>query len=35
MSVVPVLTSKHTQATVYVTGAAFADVLIREYGLNE
>ena len=35
MSVVPVLTNNHTQATAYVTGATCGDVLIREYGLNE
>ncbi|RFU29339.1 hypothetical protein B7463_g7013, partial [Scytalidium lignicola] len=34
MSVVPVLTSNHTQATAYGTGATAADVLIDEYGLN-
>ncbi|KAJ5281959.1 oxidoreductase [Penicillium angulare] len=34
MSVVPVLTNNHTQATAYVTGATCADVLIREYGLD-
>lgn len=35
MSVVPVLTNNHTQATAYVTGATCAEVLIREYGLDE
>lgn len=35
MSVVPVLTNNHTQATAYVTGATCADVLIGEYGLDE
>lgn len=35
MSVVPVLTNNHTQATAYVTGATCADVLIREYGLDK
>ncbi|KAJ5963475.1 oxidoreductase [Penicillium vulpinum] len=35
LSVVPVLTNNHTQATAYATGATCADVLIREYGLNE
>ncbi|CAI7677013.1 unnamed protein product [Penicillium manginii] len=35
MSVVPVLTNNHTQATAYVTGATCADVLIREYGLEQ
>ncbi|KAB8212704.1 hypothetical protein BDV33DRAFT_186287 [Aspergillus novoparasiticus] len=35
MSVVPVLTNNHTQATAYITGVTCADVLIREYGLNE
>lgn len=35
MSVVPVLTNNHTQATAYVTGATCADVLIREYGLDQ
>jgi choline dehydrogenase-like flavoprotein len=35
MSVVPVLTNNHTQATAYVTGATCADVLICEYCLNE
>jgi choline dehydrogenase-like flavoprotein len=35
MSVVPVLTNNHTQATAYVTGATAADVLIREYSLAE
>ncbi|KAJ5691816.1 hypothetical protein N7462_001239 [Penicillium macrosclerotiorum] len=34
MSVLPVLTNNHTQATAYVTGATCADVLIREYGLD-
>lgn len=34
MSVVPVLTNNHTQATAYVTGATCADVLIREYDLE-
>lgn len=34
MSVVPVITNNHTQATAYVTGATCADVLIREYGLE-
>jgi choline dehydrogenase-like flavoprotein len=35
MSVVPVLTNNHTQATAYVTGATAADVLVREYGLDQ
>ncbi|MBZ6429868.1 MAG: GMC family oxidoreductase [Acinetobacter pittii] len=35
MSVVPVLTNNHTQATAYVTGVTCADVLIKEHGLNE
>lgn len=35
MSVVPVLTNNHTQATAYVTGATCADVLIREYALDQ
>ncbi|KAJ5771604.1 hypothetical protein N7520_002133 [Penicillium odoratum] len=35
MSVVPVLTNNHTQATAYVTGATCADILIQEYGLNQ
>ena len=35
MSVVPVLTNNHTQATAYVTGATCADVLIRGYGLED
>ncbi|KAJ5931113.1 hypothetical protein N7466_006606 [Penicillium verhagenii] len=35
MSVVPVLTNNHTQATAYVTGATCADVLIREYSLDQ
>lgn len=35
MSVVPVLTNNHTQATAYVTGATCADVLIRDYGLDQ
>jgi choline dehydrogenase-like flavoprotein len=35
MSVVPVLTNNRTQATAYVTGATCADVLIREYGLEQ
>ncbi|OJJ33602.1 hypothetical protein ASPWEDRAFT_114784 [Aspergillus wentii DTO 134E9] len=34
LSVVPVLTNNHTQATAYVTGATCADILIREYDLN-
>ncbi|KAL4945759.1 hypothetical protein BDV06DRAFT_229949 [Aspergillus oleicola] len=33
MSVVPVLTNNHTQATAYVTGVTCAEVLIEEYGL--
>jgi choline dehydrogenase-like flavoprotein len=33
MSVVPVLTNNHTQATAYVVGATAAEVLIKEYGL--
>lgn len=35
MSVVPVLTNNHTQATAYVTGVTCADVIIKEYGLDE
>ncbi|KAJ6023699.1 hypothetical protein N7540_004496 [Penicillium herquei] len=35
MSVVPVMTNNHTQATAYVTGATCADVLISEYALDE
>lgn len=35
MSVVPVLTNNHTQATAYVTGVTCADVLIEEYGLEQ
>ncbi|KAJ5151602.1 hypothetical protein N7492_009897 [Penicillium capsulatum] len=35
MSVVPVLTNNHTQTTAYVTGATCADVLIKEYGLEQ
>ncbi|KAJ5715578.1 uncharacterized protein N7483_012759 [Penicillium malachiteum] len=35
MSVVPVMTNNHTQATAYVTGATCAEVLIREYALDE
>ncbi|KAJ5633410.1 hypothetical protein N7490_009749 [Penicillium lividum] len=35
MSVVPVLTNNHTQATAYVTGATCADILIQEYGLDQ
>ena len=34
MSVVPVLTNNHTQATAYVTGATCAETLIQEYGLG-
>lgn len=34
MSVVPVLTNNHTQATAYVTGATCGDVLVKEYGLD-
>ncbi|KKK21190.1 hypothetical protein P175DRAFT_0439084 [Aspergillus ochraceoroseus IBT 24754] len=34
MSVVPVMTNNHTQATAYVTGASCADILIAEYGLD-
>ncbi|KAL2849928.1 hypothetical protein BJY01DRAFT_210262 [Aspergillus pseudoustus] len=34
MSVVPVLTNNHTQATAYVVGATCAEVLIKEYGLH-
>ncbi|KAL3481408.1 oxidoreductase [Aspergillus californicus] len=33
LSVVPVLTNNHTQATAYVVGVSCADVLIAEYGL--
>lgn len=35
MSVVPVLTNNHTQATAYVTGMTCADVLIKEYELDQ
>ncbi|PCG91297.1 Glucose-methanol-choline oxidoreductase [Penicillium occitanis (nom. inval.)] len=35
MSIVPVLTNNHTQATAYVTGATCADVLIKEYTLDQ
>jgi choline dehydrogenase-like flavoprotein len=35
MSVVPVLTNNHTQATAYVTGATAADALVEEYGLDQ
>ncbi|CAG8891823.1 unnamed protein product [Penicillium egyptiacum] len=35
MSVVPVLTNNHTQATAYVTGVTCAEVLIKEYGLDK
>ncbi|KAJ5618500.1 hypothetical protein N7528_006611 [Penicillium herquei] len=35
MSVVPVMTNNHTQATAYVTGATCAEVLIGEYALDE
>ena len=35
MSVVPVLTNNHTQATAYATGSTCGEVLVREYGLNE
>jgi choline dehydrogenase-like flavoprotein len=35
MSVVPVLTNNHTQATAYLTGATCADVMIREYKLDQ
>ncbi|KAL4778406.1 hypothetical protein BJX76DRAFT_366338 [Aspergillus varians] len=34
MSVVPLLTNNHTQATAYVTGVTCAEVLIAEYGLE-
>ena len=34
MSVVPVLTNNHTQATAYVTGVTCGDVLAAEYGLD-
>jgi choline dehydrogenase-like flavoprotein len=34
MSVVPVLTNNHTQATAYMTGLSCADGLIAEYGLD-
>lgn len=34
MSVVPVLTNNHTQATAYVTGATCAEILVREYNLD-
>jgi len=33
MSVVPVLTNNHTQATAYIAGASLADKLVAEYGL--
>ncbi|CDM34256.1 CAZyme family AA3 [Penicillium roqueforti] len=35
MSVVPVLTNNHTQATAYVTGITCADILIKEYDLDK
>lgn len=35
MSVVPVLTNNHTQATAYATGVTCGEVLSRQYGLNE
>ncbi|KAJ5727018.1 hypothetical protein N7493_006045 [Penicillium malachiteum] len=35
MSVVPVMTNNHTQATAYVTGTTCAEVLIGEYALDE
>ncbi|KAJ5798574.1 uncharacterized protein N7503_007870 [Penicillium pulvis] len=35
MSVVPVMTNNHTQATAYMTGATCADVLIWEYELDQ
>lgn len=35
MSVVPLMTNNHTQATAYLTGATCAEVLIREYKLNQ
>lgn len=34
MSVVPVMTNNHTQATAYVTGATCGEVLVKEYGLD-
>ncbi|KAI9043216.1 GMC family oxidoreductase [Aspergillus affinis] len=34
MSVVPVLTNNHTQATAYVTGVTCADALIADYDLD-
>lgn len=34
MSVVPVITSNHTQATAYVTGTTCAEVLKEEYKLD-
>ncbi|RAH51014.1 GMC family oxidoreductase [Aspergillus brunneoviolaceus CBS 621.78] len=34
MSVVPVLTNNHTQATAYVTGATCGEVLVGEYDLD-
>jgi len=34
MSVVPVITNNHTQATAYVTGATCAEVLKAEYKLD-
>ncbi|KAL5360582.1 hypothetical protein BJX96DRAFT_72757 [Aspergillus floccosus] len=34
MSVVPVLTNNHTQATAYMTGLSCADALVAEYGLD-
>jgi choline dehydrogenase-like flavoprotein len=33
MSVVPVLTNNHTQATAYIAGASLADKLVAEYDL--
>lgn len=35
MSVVPLLTNNHTQATAYLTGATCADILIGEYKLEQ
>lgn len=35
MGVLPVLANNHTQATAYVTGATCADVLVKEYGLDQ
>jgi choline dehydrogenase-like flavoprotein len=35
MSIVPILPNNHTQITAYVTGVSCADVLMKDYGLDQ